>query len=127
MPSNAILNALMLEAMKKESFFDYEFIFYIQKLKEKGKINQLQEKELKEFFIIKKEKENYCLTPEDFEFLTRKLFSLYEIPNTEKIYLIYEAIRSKKLDDESAKDIIKDFDLIELHNYLIINFEKTLI
>lgn len=127
MPSNAILNALMLEAMKKESFFDYEFIFYIQKLKEKGKINQLQEAELKEFFINEKTKGNSFLTPEDFEFLIRKLFSLYDIPNTEKIYLIYEAIRSKKLDDESAKDIIKDFDLIELHNYLIINFEKTLI
>lgn len=128
MPLNAIIEAVLIEGMKKELFFDDDIISYIQELKKRQKIDNLQELELKDFFLIFSYdgKEAILFQNEDFEFFTRKLFSLFDIPNTEKINLIYHGISFKKFDEESAKDMLKDFNLIELHNFLILKFENSI-
>lgn len=126
-PINAILNALMLEAMNQEACFESKIKYFIDELKATKRIDSKQEEELKSFFLIYEDKtSNQAYSMEDFEFFTRKFFSLYEIPNTEKIKLIYYGIKSNKFDEETAKDLLKDFDLISYHNELIIEFEKIL-
>lgn len=126
-PINAILNALMLEAMNQEACFESKIKYFIDELKTTKRIDSKQEEELKSFFLIYEDKiSKEAYSREDFEFFTRKLFSLYEIPNTEKIKLIYYGIKSNKFDEETAKDLLKDFDLVSYHNELIIEFEKVL-
>lgn len=126
-PINAILNALMLEAMNQEACFDFKIKYLIDELRTTKRIDSKHEEELKSFFLIREDKiSKEAYTREDFEFFTRKLFSLYDIPNTEKIKLIYYGIESNKFDEETAKDLLKDFDLVSYHNELIIEFEKTL-
>jgi hypothetical protein len=126
-PINAILNALMLEAMNQEACFDFKIKYFIDELRTTKRIDSKHEEELKSFFLIREDKiSKEAYTREDFEFFTRKLFSLYDIPNTEKIKLIYYGIKSNKFDEETAKDLLKDFDLVSYHNELIIEFEKIL-
>lgn len=126
-PINAILNALMLEAMNQEACFDFKIKYFIDELRTTKRIDSKHEEELKSFFLIREGKiSKEAYTREDFEFFTRKFFSIYDIPNTEKIKLIYFGIKSNKFDEETAKDLLKDFDLVSYHNELIIEFEKTL-
>lgn len=128
LPTRVILNGIMLEAMKKETFFGSYIEQYLKELKRLNKIDQKQEKEIQEFFLIipKIKGMAFPFSSDDFDFFIRKLFECYEIPNTEKIKLIYQGLKYSKIIEEQAKEIIRDFNLIEFHNSLIIEFEKSL-
>lgn len=128
LPTNTILNGIILDILKKEFVFDSTIKDYIKELKRLKLISLNQEEELKRFFLIQELKNEASIpfSKEDYYFFIRKLFSSYEIPNTEKIKLIYQGIKFDKIETEEAKDLLKDFNLVSYHNELIIQFEKTL-
>ncbi len=127
-PTNTILNGIIFDILKNEITIDKTINDYISEFKRLNIISKSQEIELKEFFLIMDHRNEVSIpfTNEDYNFFIRKLFTSYEIPNTEKIKLIYQGIKFDKLGIEEAKDILKEFNLISYHNELINQFEKSL-